>query len=41
MAVPVDSAQPAIVLSPDGLTGINDQYATTPWIPLQRWQPVP
>ena len=40
LAVPVDSARPAIVLSPDGLIGINDQYATSPWIPLQPWQPV-
>ena len=41
IAVPVDGARPAIVLSPDGLVGINDQYATTPLIPLQLWQPVP
>ena len=41
IAVPVETARPAIVLSPDGLVGINDQFATTPWIPLQLWQPVP
>ena len=41
MTVPVDGARPAIVLSGDFLLGANDDLATTPWIPLQQWQPVP
>ena len=41
MAVPVDGARPAILLSGDLLTGQVDDLATSPWIPLQQWQPVP
>ena len=39
IAVPVDADRPPIVLSSDGLTGIQDEHATSPWIPLQQWQP--
>lgn len=40
IVVPVDGARPAIVLSGDGLIGIDDEHATSPWLPLQQWQPV-
>jgi Tol biopolymer transport system component len=39
IAVPVDAAQPPSALSGDGLTGIQEEHATSPWVPLQQWQP--
>jgi dipeptidyl aminopeptidase/acylaminoacyl peptidase len=41
IVVSVGRARPAIVLSGDGLIGMNDGDATSPWLPLQQWQPVP
>jgi len=39
IVVPVDADQPPIVLSSDLLTGIQEEHATSPWVPLQQWQP--
>jgi dipeptidyl aminopeptidase/acylaminoacyl peptidase len=41
IAVPIDVAQPPLVLSSDGLIGTNDEQIASPWIPLQQWQPAP
>ena len=37
--VPVDATQAPNWLSSDGLTGNLDDETTSPWIPLQQWQP--